>query len=143
MLAASVKIGQQLSIIDVGSEREIENAFATLVQRGAGAALIGYGPFLTSHRQQLAALADRNRLPTMYPLREYIEAGGLISYGASITEAYRQAGVYIRQIIKGEKPGDLPVIQSTKFEFVLNIKTARNSWPQSPSSTHRACRRGN
>ena len=101
LLAASFKIGQQLSILDVGSEREIENAFATLVQRGAGAALIGSGPFLTSHRQQLAALADRNRLPTMYPLREYIEAGGLISYGASITEAYRQAGVYVGQFSRG------------------------------------------
>lgn len=125
LLAASLKIGQQLSILDVGSDREIENAFATLVQRGAGAALIGSGPFLTSHRQQLVALAARSRLPTMYPLREYIEAGGLISYGASITEAHRQAGIYAGQILKGEKPADLPVIQSTKFEFVLNLKTAK------------------
>ena len=125
LLAASFKIGQQLSILDVGSDREIENAFATLVQRGAGAVLIGAGPFLTSHRQQVVALADRSRLPTMYPLREYIEAGGLISYGASITEAYRQAGVYVGQILKGQKPADLPVIQSTKFEFVLNLKTAK------------------
>ncbi|MGB8893513.1 MAG: ABC transporter substrate-binding protein [Pseudolabrys sp.] len=125
LLAASLKIGQQLSILDVGSDREIENAFATLVQRGANAALIGSGPFLTSHRQQLVALAARSRLPTMYPLREYIEAGGLISYGASITEAHHQAGVYVGQILKGEKPADLPVIQSTKFEFVLNLKTAK------------------
>jgi putative tryptophan/tyrosine transport system substrate-binding protein len=125
LLAASLRVGQQLSILDVGSDRDIENAFATLVQRGAGAALIGAGPFLTSHRQQLVALAARSRLPTMYPLREYIAAGGLISYGASITEAYRQAGVYAGQILKGEKPTDLPVMQSTKFEFVLNLKTAK------------------
>ena len=125
LLAASFKIGQQLIVLDVGSDRDIENAFATLVQRGAGAALIGAGPFLTSHRQQLVALAARSKLPTMYPLREYIAAGGLISYGASITEAYRQAGAYAGQILKGEKPADLPVLRSTKFEFVLNLEAAK------------------
>jgi putative tryptophan/tyrosine transport system substrate-binding protein len=125
LVAASFRIGQQLSILDVGSDRDIENAFAALVQRGAGAALIGAGPFLTSHRQQLVALAARSRLPTMYPLREFIADGGLISYGASITEAYRQAGVYAGHILKGEKPDDLPVMQSTKFEFVLNLKAAK------------------
>ena len=125
LLAASFKIGQQLIVLDVGSDRDIENAFATLVQRGAGAALIGAGPFLTSHRQRLVALAARSKLPTMYPLREYIAAGGLISYGASITEAYRQAGVYAGQILKGEKPADLPVLRSTKFEFVLNLEAAK------------------
>ena len=125
LLAASFKIGQQLIVLDVSSDREIENAFATLVQRGASAALVGAGPFLTSHRQQLVALAARSRLPTMYTLREYVAAGGLISYGASITEAYRQAGVYAGQILKGEKPADLPVLRSTKFEFVLNLKTAK------------------
>ena len=125
LLAASFKIGQQLIVLDVGSDRDIENAFATLVQRGAGAALIGAGPFLTSHRQQLVALAARSKLPTMYPLREYIAAGGLISYGASITEAYRQAGVYAGQILKGEKPADLPVLRSTKFEFVLNLEATK------------------
>ena len=125
LLAASVKIGQQLSILDVGSGHDIENAFATLVQRGAGAALIGSGPFLTSHRQQLVELAASSRLPTMYSLREYIEAGGLVSYGASITEAHRQAGVYVGHILKGEKPADLPVMQSSKFEFVLNLKAAK------------------
>jgi putative ABC transport system substrate-binding protein len=125
LLAASLKIGQRLIILDVSSDREIEDAFATLVQRGAGAALIGSGPFLTSHRQQLVALAARSRLPTMYNLREFVADGGLISYGASITEAYRQAGVYVGQILKGKKPADLPVMESTKFEFVLNLKTAK------------------
>ena len=125
LLAAALKIGLQLIILDVGSVREIETAFATLVQRGAGAALIGSGPFLTSHRQQLVALAARNKLPTMYSLREFIAAGGLISYGPSITEAYHQAGLYAGRILKGEKPADLPVMESTKFEFVLNLKTAK------------------
>jgi ABC-type uncharacterized transport system substrate-binding protein len=125
LLAASLRIGQQLSILDVVSDRDIENAFATLVQSGAGAALVGAGPFLTSHRQQLVASAARSSLPTMYPLREYIADGGLISYGASITEAYRQAGVYAGHILKGGKPADLPIIQSTKFEFVLNLETAK------------------
>jgi putative tryptophan/tyrosine transport system substrate-binding protein len=125
LLAASLRIGQQLSIYDVAHDSDIESAFAALVQGGAGAALIGAGPFLTAHRQQLVALAARSRLPTMYSLREYVADGGLISYGASITEAYRQAGVYVGQILKGEKPANLPVMQSTKFEFVLNLKTAK------------------
>ena len=125
LLAASSKIGQQLIVLDVGSDTEIENAFGALVQRGAGAALIGSGPFLTSHRQQLVALAARSRLPTMYSLREFVADGGLVSYGASITEAYRQAGVYVGQILKGKKPADLPVMESTKFEFVLNLKAAK------------------
>ncbi len=125
LLAASLRIGQQLSIYDVAHDSDIESAFAALVQGGAGAALIGAGPFLTAHRQQLVALAARSRLPTMYSLREYVADGGLISYGASITEAYRQAGVYVGQILKGKKPTDLPVMQSTKFEFVLNLKTAK------------------
>ena len=125
LLAASLKVGQQLSILDVSSDREIENAFATLVQSGAGAALIGTGPFLTSHRQQLVALAARSRLPTMYSVREFVADGGLISYGASITEAYRQAGIYVGQILKGKKPADLPVMESAKFEFVLNLRTAK------------------
>ncbi len=126
LLAASLKIGQQLSILDVGSDSEIENAFAALVQRGAGAALVGSGPFLTAHRQQLVALAARSRLPTMYSLREFVGGGGLVSYGASITEAYRQAGVYVGQILRGKKPADLPVMRSTKFEFVLNLETAKS-----------------
>jgi putative tryptophan/tyrosine transport system substrate-binding protein len=117
LLAASLKIGQQLSILDVRSDSEIENAFAALVQGSAGAVLIGSG--------QLVALAARSRLPTMYSLREYVASGGLISYGASITEAYRQAGLYVGQLLKEEKPTDLPVMQSTKFEFVLNLKTAK------------------
>jgi putative tryptophan/tyrosine transport system substrate-binding protein len=99
--------------------------FTTFPQRGVGALLIGSGPFLNSHRERIVALAARHRLPTLYPLREFVSAGGLMSYGTSITEAYRQAGVYAGRILKGEKPGELPVMRSTKFEFVVNLKTAK------------------
>jgi putative ABC transport system substrate-binding protein len=123
--AAAQAIGMQLIVADVSSDRDIEPALAALVQRGVGALLVGAGGFMTSHRERIVALATRQALPAMYGLREFVAAGGLMSYGTSITDAFRQVGVYTGRILKGEKPADLPVMQSTKFELVLNLKTAK------------------
>jgi putative ABC transport system substrate-binding protein len=123
--AAALAIGQQLVILDVNNDRDIEAAFATFVQRGAGALFAGTGGFLFSNRERIVALAARHKLPASYSVREFVAAGGLMSYGPSITDAYRQAGLYAGRILKGEKPGDLPVMRSTKFDFVINLKTAK------------------
>ena len=122
--AAALAVGQQLIVLDVSSDREIETAFTTLVQRGAVALHAGIGAFLISQREQIVALAARHRIPAISPYREVAAAGGLMSYGPSITDAHRQASIYAGRILKGEKPGDLPVILATKFEFVINLKTA-------------------
>ena len=124
--AAAQTIGRQLIVVDVSSDRDIEAAFATFVQRGAGALFVGAGAFFNSHRERIVALAARHALPTSYAWREAAVAGGLMSYGPSITDAYRQVGLYVGRILKGEKPGDLPIVRSTKFEFVLNLKTAKS-----------------
>jgi putative tryptophan/tyrosine transport system substrate-binding protein len=123
--AAALAVGQQLFVLDVGSDREIDTAFTTLVQRGGIALHVGLGVFLASQRERIVGLAAQHRLPAIYPFRLYAESGGLMSYGASTTDAYRQAGIYAGRILKGEKPGDLPVMLPTKFEFVINVKTAK------------------
>ena len=117
--------GQQFVLANANSVGEIEAAFAKFVERGAGALLVGTGAFTNSHREAIVALASRHAIPAMYSLREFASIGGLISYGTSITDAYRQAGIYAGRILQGEKPADLPVMQSTKFELVLNLKAAK------------------
>ena len=123
--AGASATGQQLIVLDVSSDHEIETAFTTLVQRGAVALLVGSGTFVYSHRKRLIELAARHRIPAIYAWREAVAVGGLMSYASSITDAYRQAGVYAGRILKCEKPGDLPVILPTKFEFAVNLKTAK------------------
>ena len=122
---AAEAIHQQLVIFDVSSGSDLETAVATLVQRGVGGLLVGAGTFLASNRERIAALAARHRLPAIYPQREAALAGGLMTYGPSTSDAYRQVGLYAGRILKGEKPADLPVIRSTKFEFVINLKAAK------------------
>ena len=123
--AAGRAIGREILIVNAASEREFNATFATIVQAGAGGLLVGGGPFLLSRRRQLVARAARHALPTSYGAREYPEAGGLMSYGPSLTDAYRRAGTYAGRILKGEKPGDLPVDLASKFELVINLATAK------------------
>jgi putative ABC transport system substrate-binding protein len=124
--AAASAMGQQIEVFYVGSDREIETAFTTLVQRGAGALqLAGAGSFLLSERERIAGLAARHGIPAIYVQRDYVEAGGLMSYAPSIPDTYRQAGIYAGRILKGDRPGDLPVVLPTKFELVINLKTAK------------------
>jgi putative ABC transport system substrate-binding protein len=125
MQAAARTLGLQLHILRASNERDIDDAFATLAQLRAGAFVISSDPFFNSRAEQFAALALRHSVPTIFQYREFAAAGGLMSYGGSIIDSYRQAGVYTGRILKGEKPADLPVQQSTKVELIINLKTAK------------------
>jgi putative ABC transport system substrate-binding protein len=116
---------QTIHVVSAASESDIDAAFETLVQQNVDALLVANDPYFDSRRDQIAALAARHTMPAIYSGREYAAAGGLMSYGASITESFHQAGVYTARILKGEKPSDLPVMQPTKFELVINLKVAK------------------
>jgi putative tryptophan/tyrosine transport system substrate-binding protein len=122
--AAASAIGQQVEILTAKTNRDFSPAFSDAVRRRADAMLISPDPLFTNRPAQLAILAARHAMPTIYGAREFAEVGGLMSYGASQTEAYRQAGTYTGRVLKGEKPADLPILQATKFEFVVNMRTA-------------------
>jgi putative tryptophan/tyrosine transport system substrate-binding protein len=123
--AAAAQLGVKLAIVEASKESDIAPAFAMATAQGAGALQICASPFFLSRRQQLVAVAAHHRLPTMYEGRDYAEAGGLMSYGTDLADAYRQSGAYVARVLKGTPPSDLPVMQAARFEFVINLVTAK------------------
>jgi len=122
---ASQELGQRVVVLNAATTGQIDEAFAAIVEQHASALMVGADQFLDSCRDQIVALAARRAVPTIYHWREYVLGGGLMSYGASVNDAYRMAGVYTGRILKGERPAEMPVMQPTKFEFVINLKTAK------------------
>jgi putative ABC transport system substrate-binding protein len=125
VLATAPVIGVKVQILEAGTDREIDAAFMSLVQAQTGALLVTNDVFFNNRIEQIVALAQRHAIPTMYAFRDFVVAGGLISYGTSLTEHYRQLGLYTGRILKGEKPADLPVQQTTKLELIINLKTVK------------------
>jgi putative tryptophan/tyrosine transport system substrate-binding protein len=123
--AAGRALGQEIHVLPVASEQEVEVAFTTLAQLKADALVLDPDPLFTNLRSKIVALVERRALPAIYYARHYVDAGGLISYGASFTGLYRQGGIYVGRILKGAMPAELPVVQPTKFELVINAKTAK------------------
>ena len=122
---AARALGKELHVLQASTESDLDSRFATLARQRPDALIVAAAPFFTAQRKELVALADRHRIAAIYSWREFPEAGGLMSYGASFTDAFRQAGVYTGRILKGEKPADLPVLQPTKYELIINTKTAK------------------
>ena len=123
--AAATALGQELRFFYASNESDLDTAFGALVQQRADALLVGNDVFFTNRREQIVALAARHAVPTIYAFRQFAESGGLMSYSTDLIEVYRQVGVYVGRVLKGEKPADLPVVQPTKFELVINLKTAK------------------
>src|SRR5215831_18392337 len=134
MQAAARSLGLQITVLDASNENEIEMAFAVLAQQKIDGLIINTDPFLLGQRQQIVQLAARHNVPAVYFLREFVDAGGLMSYGPSVSNSYRQAGIYVGRILKGEKAGELPVVQPTKFDLVINLRTARNLGLEIPTN---------
>jgi putative tryptophan/tyrosine transport system substrate-binding protein len=122
---AAVRLGVQLVIARADTEADFDAAFSTLVEQRAGALLVCSSPFFNTRREQLVVLTARHAVPAIYEWRDFAATGGLMSYGTGLADAYRQVGVYAGRILKGDKPADLPVVQSTRFEFVINLSTAK------------------
>jgi putative ABC transport system substrate-binding protein len=122
---AARRIDQRIVVVKARTDAELDAAFAALVTERVGALLVGADAYFDTRRERIVGFAQRQRLPAIYQFREYAVAGGLLSYGVSITDAYRQYGVYTAAVLKGAKPADLPVLQPTKFELVINLRTAK------------------
>jgi putative ABC transport system substrate-binding protein len=122
---AAKALGLHIQVFSANTDGDLDRAFADLVELRVGALMLGTGIFFNSRREKIVALATRHAVPTIYQYREFADVGGLVSYGPSITDAYRQAGVYAGRILKGEKPADLPVLRPTKFELIINRKAAK------------------
>jgi ABC-type uncharacterized transport system substrate-binding protein len=131
---AARMLGLQLIVLRASTEREMETAVATVARQVGIALLVGVDPFFLERRDHIVALAARHAIPAIYPVREFAAVGGLMSYGSEFADSYRQAGIYTGRIVKGEKPADLPVQQSTKFEFVMNMRTAKTLGLAVPNS---------
>jgi putative ABC transport system substrate-binding protein len=125
MLAAAASVGKEIIVLDIRRDSDIDAAFATLVERGVGALAVGVGAILRGNLDRIVALAALYKIPAIYPFRGYVLGGGLIGYGGRVLDAYRLAGAYVGRILNGEKPADLPVQQSTLFELIINLKTAK------------------
>ena len=123
--AAGRTLQQRIEVVNASNEIEIDAAFVALAQSKIGAVLVGADPFFNNRRDLIVSLAARYAIPAIYPLRDFADSGGLVSYGTSLTDAYRQVATYTGRILKGEKPGELPVVQPTRFELVINLKTAK------------------
>jgi putative tryptophan/tyrosine transport system substrate-binding protein len=132
--AAARTLGVELHVLNASTERDFDGVFANLIKLRAGGLVIGPGPFLNSRSEQLAALTVRHLVPAIYQYREFAAAGGLLSYGSAISDAYHLAGVYVGRILKGDKPADLPVQQVTKVEMIINLKTAKALGLEVPQS---------
>jgi putative ABC transport system substrate-binding protein len=128
--AAAPQIGKRVFVAKASNDAELDAGFTALVRQGVGGLLVASDPYFDTRRSRIIAFAAQNRLPAIYQFRQYAVQGGLISYGPSITDAYRQVGIYTARILKGAAPADLPIVQPTKFDFVINLKTAKASGPR-------------